>query len=181
VSTQTTGLEAPVLIAPLEIRAVTAVEILDSRSRPTLAVTVILADGTTARAGVPSGASTGSGEAVELRDHDDARYGGAGVLTAVANVNDEIASAITGRTFAGLRDLDEALIALDGTPNKARLGANAIVGVSMAAARASAASHASRSGRPSPKTLTRPACPCRTSTSSTAASTPRTTSTSKSS
>ena len=91
-STRTThDPQAPVLSAPLEIRDVTAVEVLDSRSRPTLAVTVTLADGSTARAGVPSGASTGSGEALELRDHDDGRYGGAGVLTAVSNVNQEIA------------------------------------------------------------------------------------------
>ncbi|HVN12021.1 MAG TPA: phosphopyruvate hydratase [Kineosporiaceae bacterium] len=140
-STEATGLDAFVLTAVLDVRAVTAVEILDSRSRPTLAVTVTLADGTAARAGVPSGASTGSGEALELRDHDHTRYGGAGVLTAVGNVNGEIASAVTGRTFAGIRDLDQTLIALDGTPNKATLGANAIVGVSMAAARASAAAH----------------------------------------
>jgi enolase len=121
---------------PLEITTVHAVEILDSRSRPTLSVTVTLADGTRARAGVPSGASTGSGEAVELRDHDAARYGGLGVLTAVGNVNGEIADAVKGRSFAGLADLDAALIALDGTSSKSRLGANAIVGVSIAAARA---------------------------------------------
>jgi enolase len=85
---------------------------------------------------VPSGASTGSREAVELRDGDPARYGGKGVLKAVANVNGEIAQAISGRTFSDLAELDHALIELDGTENKARLGANAIVGVSMAAARA---------------------------------------------
>jgi enolase len=121
---------------PLEITTVHAVEILDSRSRPTVSVTVTLADDTTARAGVPSGASTGSGEAVELRDHDASRYGGLGVLTAVGNVNGELADAVKGRTFAGLADLDAALIALDGTANKSRLGANAIVGVSIATARA---------------------------------------------
>jgi enolase len=125
---------------PLEIADVHAVEILDSRSRPTLSVTLGLADGTSARAGVPSGASTGSGEAVELRDHDPARYGGLGVLTAVGNVNGEIAAALVGRSFADLVDLDTALMALDGTANKSRLGANAIVGVSIAAARARAAS-----------------------------------------
>ena len=117
-----------------------AVEILDSRGNPTLAVTVTLGDGTIARAGVPSGASTGSREAVELRDGDPARFGGKGVLGAVGAVNGEIADAITGKTFADLAELDDAMIKLDGTPNKARLGANAIVGVSMAAARAIAAS-----------------------------------------
>lgn len=115
-----------------------AVEILDSRSRPTLAVTMSLADGTQARAGVPSGASTGSGEAVELRDADLTRYDGKGVRTAVEHVNGPIAQAIAGRTFADLAALDALLIDLDGTRNKSRLGANAIVGVSMAAARAQA-------------------------------------------
>jgi enolase len=125
---------------PLAITTVHAVEILDSRARPTLSVTLALGDGTIARAGVPSGASTGSGEAVELRDHDAERFSGQGVLTAVGNVNGEIAARITGRTFADLAELDAALIDLDGTANKGRLGANAIVGVSMAAARALAAS-----------------------------------------
>jgi enolase len=124
----------------LTIERVRALEILDSRARPTLSVTVTLADGTVARAGVPSGASTGTREAVELRDGDPARYGGAGVSTAVANVNGEISDAIWGKPFDALADLDAALIALDGTPTKSRLGANAIVGVSMAAARAAAAS-----------------------------------------
>jgi enolase len=123
----------------LQIASTQAVEILDSRSRPTLAVTLTLTDGTTVRAGVPSGASTGSREAVELRDGDPARYGGKGVLRAVGNVNGEINDALTGRTFADLAEVDRALIELDGTPTKSRLGANAIVGVSMAAARASAA------------------------------------------
>ena len=118
------------------VRAVHALEILDSRSMPTLAVTVTLADGTKARAGVPSGASTGSREAVELRDGDPGRYAGKGVLQAVANVNTEIADALVGRRFEDLAELDAVLIALDGTPNKARLGANAIVGVSIAVARA---------------------------------------------
>lgn len=115
---------------------VKAVEILDSRGNPTLAVTVTLGDGTSARAGVPSGASTGSREAVELRDGDPARFGGKGVLGAVGAVNGEIAEALRGRTFADLAELDHTLIELDGTENKARLGANAIVGVSMAVARA---------------------------------------------
>ena len=126
-------------VPTIEITDLHAVEILDSRSRPTLSVTVRLAGGITVRAGVPSGASTGSGEAVELRDHDPARYGGLGVLTAVANVNGEIADAVKGHSFATLADLDAALIGLDGTANKSRLGANAIVGVSIAASRAHAA------------------------------------------
>ena len=139
--TPTTG---PAPDSTVQIRHVHAVEILDSRARPTLSVTVTLADGTTARAGVPSGASTGSGEAVELRDHDPARYAGLGVLTAVGNVNGEINDLVQGRAFADLGDLDAALIAADGTANKSRLGANAIVGVSIAAARALASAH----GRP---------------------------------
>jgi enolase len=113
-------------------------EILDSRGRPTVCVRATLADGRTVRSGVPSGASTGSREAVELRDHDD-RYGGQGVQHAVANVNGPIADALTGPEFASLEEVDDALRALDGTPDKSRLGANAIVGVSMAAARAFAA------------------------------------------
>jgi enolase len=120
----------------LNIETLTAVEILDSRARPTLAVTVGLQGGVTARAGVPSGASTGSREARELRDGDQARFGGLGVLGAVGHVNDEIAAAVRGRSFTGLAELDAALIELDGTPDKSRLGANATVGVSMAAARA---------------------------------------------
>ena len=122
------------------VTAVNAVEILDSRGNPTLAVTITLSDGTTARAGVPSGASTGSREAVELRDGDAARYNGKGVLKAVASVNGEIAEVITGRNFANLAEIDQTMIDLDGTDNKARLGANAIVGVSIAAARAIALS-----------------------------------------
>ena len=118
----------------------TALEILDSRARPTLAVTVRLADGTTARAGVPSGASTGSREAVELRDGDLSRFGGGGVLNAVANVNGEIADLLRGRSWDSLAEADQAMISLDGSPNKQRLGANALVGVSMALARALAAS-----------------------------------------
>lgn len=120
----------------LEPTAVHAVEILDSRGNPTLAVTVTLADGSTARAGVPSGASTGSREAVELRDGDPDRYAGKGVTTAVANVNGELADALVGRSFDGPADVDRAMIDADGTPNKARLGANGIIGVSMATHRA---------------------------------------------
>jgi enolase len=121
------------------VTELSALEILDSRGRPTLAVTVTLNDGTTARAGVPSGASTGSREAVELRDGDEHRYQGKGVLTAVANVNDEIAGLLRGRSWGSLAEADQAMITLDGTPNKSRLGANATVGVSMALARALAA------------------------------------------
>jgi len=121
---------------PFNIAHIQALEILDSRARPTLSVTLDLDDGTRARAGVPSGASTGSGEAVELRDGDPHRYGGAGVTRAVGNVNGEISEALRGRAFETLADLDQVLIDLDGTTNKARLGANAIVGVSIAAARA---------------------------------------------
>ncbi|HEY7261634.1 MAG TPA: phosphopyruvate hydratase [Trebonia sp.] len=123
-----------------DVTGLTALEILDSRGRPTLAVTVTLADGTTARAGVPSGASTGSREAVELRDGDKARYDGRGVLTAAANVNGEIAGLLRGGSWSSLAKADQAMIALDGTPDKSRLGANATVGVSMALARALAAS-----------------------------------------
>ncbi len=122
----------------LRIDHVTATEILDSRSRPTLAVSVGLTGGERARAGVPSGASTGSREAVELRDGDRKRYAGSGVLTAVVKVNDEIAQALVGQSFADVAAVDAALIALDATATKSRLGANAIVGVSMAIARVAA-------------------------------------------
>jgi enolase len=122
----------------LNIKDLSAIEILDSRSRPTLAVTVELAGGVSARAGVPSGASTGTREAKELRDGDPARYNGLGVTHAVSHVNGEIADLVRGRAFIDLAEVDAALIALDGTPNKSRLGANAIVGVSMAVARAAA-------------------------------------------
>jgi len=125
---------------PFEVADLSALEILDSRGRPTLAVTVTLADGTRAKAGVPSGASTGSREAAELRDGDKARYEGRGVLAAVANVDGEIADLLRGRAWGSLADADEAMISLDGTMNKSRLGANAIVGTSMALARALAAS-----------------------------------------
>lgn len=118
------------------IAGLEAIEILDSRSRPTLAVTVTLKDGTVARAGVPSGASTGSREAVELRDSVLRRYRGAGVLKAVGHVNGPIADHLRGRSFESLQALDRELIDLDGTSDKHRLGANAIVGVSVAAARA---------------------------------------------
>ncbi|WP_248579434.1 phosphopyruvate hydratase [Nocardioides sp. InS609-2] len=119
--------------------SLTALEILDSRGRPTLLVQLETSAGDLGRAGVPSGASTGSGEAVELRDRDATRYDGNGVLTAVSHVDGEIADALVGRTFLDQSEVDAALIELDGTPDKSRLGANAIVGVSMAAARAFAA------------------------------------------
>ncbi|HTX83273.1 MAG TPA: phosphopyruvate hydratase [Streptosporangiaceae bacterium] len=124
----------------LVVSSVGALEILDSRGRPTVQARVTLADGTVAVAGVPSGASTGTGEAIERRDGDAARYGGLGVLGAVAAVSGEIAGCLTGREWPDLAAIDTALIELDGTPGKSRLGANAIVGVSMACARALAAS-----------------------------------------
>ncbi|MFT3888531.1 MAG: phosphopyruvate hydratase [Arachnia sp.] len=123
-----------------DISNATATEILDSRGRPTLTVTLTLSDGTTAEAGVPSGASTGTREAVELRDGDRSRFGGAGVTTAVAHVNGELNDLVAGRSWTSLAEVDAAMCALDGTPNKARLGANAILGVSIALARALAAS-----------------------------------------
>lgn len=115
-------------------------EIIDSRGNPTVEVDVILEDGALGRAAVPSGASTGEHEAVELRDGDKARYMGKGVTKAVSNVNGEIAAKVKGMDAADQETLDKALIELDGTPNKGRLGANAILGVSMAAAKAVAAS-----------------------------------------
>ena len=113
-------------------------EILDSRGNPTVEVDVILEDGTMGRAAVPSGASTGAHEAVELRDGDKARYLGKGVLHAVAAVNGEIAEALVGIDATEQVAIDHALIEMDGTPNKARLGANAILGVSLAVAKAAA-------------------------------------------
>jgi enolase len=113
-------------------------QILDSRGNPTVEVEVLLDDGSFGRAGVPSGASTGAHEAVELRDGDAARYGGKGVLKACAAVNGEIFDALSGMDAEEQADLDAAMIELDGTPNKARLGANAILGVSLAAAKAAA-------------------------------------------
>jgi enolase len=120
----------------MEIIDVKAREILDSRGNPTVEVDVFLASGAVGRAAVPSGASTGQREALELRDEDNSRYGGKGVLIAVKNVTDEIASAVNGMDASNQMILDNALIELDGTPNKSRLGANAMLGVSMAAARA---------------------------------------------
>ncbi|MDP1581570.1 MAG: phosphopyruvate hydratase [Candidatus Didemnitutus sp.] len=120
------------------IHSLQAIEILDSRGNPTLSVTVRLADGRTATAAVPSGASTGEREAVELRDGDPRRYGGKGVLQAVKNVETKIDAALHGLNPIDQAAIDRCMIALDGTPNKARLGANAILGVSMAVARAGA-------------------------------------------
>lgn len=116
-------------------------EILDSRGNPTIEVDLITDDGSFGRAAVPSGASTGAYEAVELRDGDKARYGGKGVRKAVANVTDRIAPTLIGMDAADQAEIDRVLLELDGTPNKAELGANAILGVSLAAAHASAESH----------------------------------------
>ena len=114
-------------------------EVLDSRGNPTVEVEVILEDGTMGTAIVPSGASTGAHEAVELRDGDSSRYGGKGVLQAVKNVNEIIAQEVIGMEAVRQIDIDALMIDLDGTPNKAKLGANAILGVSLATARAAAA------------------------------------------
>src|SRR3954467_12761511 len=116
-------------------------EILDSRGNPTIEVDVVLEDGSRGRAAVPSGASTGAHEAVELRDGDKKRYLGKGVSKAVASVNGEIFDAVGGLDAEAQAKIDETMIALDGTPNKARLGANAILGVSLAAAKAAAAAN----------------------------------------
>ena len=113
-------------------------EILDSRGNPTVEVEVILKDGAFGRAAVPSGASTGVHEALELRDGDKLRYGGKGTLKAVKNVNKKIAEAIIGLDALDQREVDHAMLSLDGTPNKSKLGANAILGVSLAVARAAA-------------------------------------------
>ncbi len=120
------------------IKSVKAREVLDSRGNPTVEVEVVLESGALGRAIVPSGASTGQKEALELRDHDPKRYLGKGVLKAVDHVNSVIAKEIIGLEALHQKEIDEILIALDGTPNKSRLGANAILGVSMAVARASA-------------------------------------------
>ncbi len=120
------------------IEDVIAREILDSRGNPTVEVEVILMDGSWGRAAVPSGASTGVHEALELRDGDKQRYMGKGVLKAVENVNDQIAEALFGWDVTDQRGIDQALLELDGTPNKSTLGANAILGTSLAAAKAAA-------------------------------------------
>jgi len=124
-----------------DIARVVGRQIFDSRGNPTVEADVTLADGSTGSAAVPSGASTGEKEAVELRDGDKAKYGGKGVSKAVNNINSSIRTAVTGLDASDQRALDAAMLALDGTPNKGKLGANAILAVSMAAARAAASSH----------------------------------------
>jgi len=126
------------------IASVRGRQVLDSRGNPTVEADVILAGGALGRAAVPSGASTGEHEALELRDGDKSRYGGKGVLKAVANINAQIAKAVGGMDAGDQRAFDTRMIELDGTPNKGKLGANAILAVSMAAARAAAA----QSGKP---------------------------------
>ena len=124
-----------------KISEIRAREILDSRGNPTIEVDVRLEGGAFGRAAVPSGASTGVHEALELRDGDQRRFGGKGVLKAIANVNTSIAATLKGADAADQKAIDEALITLDGTPNKSKLGANAILGVSLASAHAAAAAH----------------------------------------
>ena len=121
-----------------KISKIQAREIIDSRGNPTVEAEVILTSGIKGRAAVPSGASTGSREAIELRDHDQQRFNGKGVLQAVAHVNTDIAAALVGQEVTQQQQLDEKMIELDGTANKARLGANAILAVSMACAKAAA-------------------------------------------
>ncbi|WP_067680391.1 phosphopyruvate hydratase [Nocardia miyunensis] len=123
------------------IRAVVGYEILDSRGNPTVEVTVELEDGSIGRASVPSGASTGTREAVELRDGDRSRFHGRGVLTAVSHINADIGPIVIGRDAEDQAAIDHAMISLDGTANKSRLGANATLGVSLAVAKAAAAAH----------------------------------------
>src|SRR5450432_4062248 len=122
----------------LVIDSIIGREVLDSRGNPTVEVEVELLDGSIGRAIVPSGASTGAHEALELRDNDKARYGGKGVLKAVEAVNNDIADAIIGMDALGQKDIDEVMIELDGTETKSKLGANAILGTSLAVARAAA-------------------------------------------
>lgn len=121
-----------------QIKTIKAREILDSRGNPTLEAEVILTTGQWGRAAVPSGASTGSREAVELRDHDATRYGGKGVLKAISFVRNELAAALAGFDVTQQQEIDDVMIALDGTPNKERFGANAILAVSLAVAKAAA-------------------------------------------
>jgi enolase len=125
----------------MRITKVTALEVLDSRGNPTVEGEVVLDDGTTASAIVPSGASTGEKEAVELRDGDMRRYGGKGVLRAVENVNTKIAQALVGMEVSDQRGIDQRMIELDGSPTKANLGANAILAISLAVARAASSAH----------------------------------------
>ncbi|MBQ9719127.1 MAG: phosphopyruvate hydratase, partial [Oscillospiraceae bacterium] len=123
----------------MQIVSVTGREILDSRGNPTIEAEVILDSGFIGTAAVPSGASTGENEALELRDGDPKRYGGKGVLKAVANINEKIAPAIVGMDATEQRAIDKKMIELDGTATKSNLGANAILGVSLAVAKAAAA------------------------------------------
>jgi enolase len=123
-----------------QIADICAYEVLDSRGNPTVQAEVILADGGVGTAMAPSGASTGSREALELRDGDKSRYLGRGVLSAVANINNQIKALLVGSDAADQRAIDDAMIAADGTDNKAVLGANAILAVSLAVARAVAVS-----------------------------------------
>ena len=122
----------------MKIKKIQAFEILDSRGNPTVEAFLELENGIKGHAMVPSGASTGEREACELRDGDDSRYGGKGVLKAVENVNTIISKEIQGRSFENQNEIDQLMISLDGTQNKSKLGANAILSVSMAFARASA-------------------------------------------
>ena len=142
------------------IREVHARQILDSRGNPTVEVDVGLESGASGRAAVPSGASTGEFEAVELRDGGKA-WNGKGVTQAVANVNGEIAQAVIGMDAADQAAIDQALIELDGTPNKARLGANAILGVSLAVAKAAAAEDGPAALPLPRRRAARTCCPCR--------------------
>ncbi|MBT7409081.1 MAG: phosphopyruvate hydratase, partial [Methylococcales bacterium] len=121
-----------------EILEIKAREIIDSRGNPTVEADVVLATGEVGRAAVPSGASTGAREAIELRDCDTKRYGGKGVLKAVENINTEIKKALVGQESMAQKAIDQQLIELDGTENKGRLGANAILAVSLAVAKAAA-------------------------------------------
>src|SRR5438552_4286998 len=127
-----------------KIKDIYGIEILDSRGNPTVAASVVLDTGASGYAAAPSGASTGSREAVELRDKDPKRYGGKGVTQAVANVNGELREALLGRDAADQAGIDRLMVERDGTPNKSRLGANAILAVSLALAKAAA----QEAGRP---------------------------------
>ena len=122
----------------MKISKIYAQEVLDSRGNPTIKASVVLENGTIGSAVVPSGASTGKREALELRDGDKARFGGKGVLKAVANVNEQICEALVGFNVFNQQNIDDAMLKLDGTPNYSNLGANAVLGVSMAVARAAA-------------------------------------------
>lgn len=134
----TAGMSNEKTYMEMKIKTITGREILDSRGNPTVEADVVLECGARGRASVPSGASTGQHEALELRDGDARRYGGRGVRLAVDNVNGEIAGLLTGMSALDQRAIDMAMIRLDGTDTKSRLGANAILGVSLAVARAAA-------------------------------------------